>query len=74
MCKNNATTTGKGQQSQGSGCTCTHAATGGCGSQALRFLAQKHEQPLGVVHVVDPSLIQVDLPNGKSPLAIAELV
>ncbi|CAN5142200.1 hypothetical protein BH10CYA1_BH10CYA1_37970 [soil metagenome] len=72
MCKNNATTTGQGQITHGSGCTCKHAATGGCGSPARRFLSQVHEQPLGLVHVIDPSLIQVGLPNGKGVFDLAE--
>lgn len=73
MCnKNNATTTGQGQQTQGSGCTCKLAASGGCSSPARRFFSQVHEQPLGLVHVVDPNLVQVGMPDGRGVFDLAE--
>ncbi len=71
MCKNNATTTGQGQQNGGS-CTCKHAATGGCGSKALRFLSQVHDQPVGIVHVVDPNHVQIGMPDGRGVFDLAE--
>ncbi len=67
MCKQNMATTtgGSGQPAPNSNCTCQRGAAGGCSSRGRFNLAEVAEQPLGMVHHVDPSLIQVGLPGGK---------
>ncbi len=65
MCsKNMATTTGN--SGQGNGCKCQNGTgTGKCASGGRFDLGALSDQPLGMVHHVDPSLIQVGLPGKK---------
>ena len=71
MKNGNSTITLPAQAPQGSGCSGQHGTSGGC-SKAQRFLSQVHEQPVGMVHFVDPGLVQVGLPNGKSAFDLVE--
>lgn len=67
MCKQNMATTTGGRRLSApiSNCTCQGGAGGGCSSGGRFNLAEVAEQPLGMVHHVDPALIQVGLPGGK---------